>query len=121
MSAPVHIVGLAIEHRTSEDWLLRLPMRIGATDAATAAALVGAQCQLRLAGKLKTTQPAELLFNGSACRIEGHEIVVEQSSAFFADKTGAFKGELLVRLANGFDFVSHVFEVEVLPGLGWVA
>lgn len=120
MAAPADIIGLAIEHRTSEDWLLRLPMRMGATDAATATALIGAQCQLRVAGKLNTMQAAELLFNGAACRIEGHEIVVEQPSTFFTGKTGTYKGELLVRLANGFDFVSHVFEVTVLPGLEWV-
>ena len=120
MNTPADIVGLAIEHRTSEDWLLRLPMRIGATDAATALALTGAQCQLRLAGKLNTMQVAELLFNGSACRIEAHEIVLQQSSTFFAGKAGTYKGDLLVRLASGFDFVSHVFELAVLPGLDWI-
>lgn len=119
MSAPAHIVGLEIEHRTSEDWLLRLPLRIGADDAATAAALVGAQAQLRLAGRRADQTPAEILFNGTRCRMEQHEIVLDAAAEHFAGKAGTYKGEVLVRLANGFDFVSHVVELSLLDGLGW--
>jgi hypothetical protein len=121
MSAPADIVVLDIEHRTSEDWLLQLPMRLGADDAATAVALVGAQAQLRLAGKLTTMQPSEILFNGVLCRIDGHQIVLEAPSEHFADKAGHYTGEVLVRLASGFDFVSHIVTLNVHPGLGWVA
>jgi hypothetical protein len=121
MTAPAAIIGLAIEHRTSEDWLLRLPMAMGATDAATAAVLAGAQAQLRLKGKLTTQAQAEILFAHPLCRIEAHEIVLEAPSTHFTGKAGMFKGELLVRLANGFDFVSHLFEVRIEDGLGWVS
>jgi hypothetical protein len=121
VSAPVDIVGLAIEHRTSEDWLLRLPMRIGASDATTSLALTGAQAQLRLAGKLTTQAAAEIVFNGSFCRIEGHEIVLETASSHFENKAGVYRGDLLVRLNNGFDFVSHVIELDLKQALGWLA
>ena len=120
MTAPASIIGLAIEHRTSENWLLVLPLRIGTTDASTATALVGAQAQLRLAGKLNTMQQAEIVFAGARCRIEGHSIVLEAASEYFDGKAGVYKGEVLVRLVNGFDFVSHVVDLNVLQGLGWV-
>jgi hypothetical protein len=120
VSAPATIVGLEIEHRTSEDWLLHLPLRIGASDATTATALAGAQAQLRLKGKRPDQTPSEILFSGSSCRIEQHEIVLEAPSEHFTGKDGIYKGELLVRLANGFDFVSHVVDLKVLDGLGWV-
>jgi hypothetical protein len=132
MTAPATIIGLEIEHRTSEDWLLRLPMRMGpainperpataADNTATAVILTGAQAQLRLVGKRTTQTAAELLFNGVSCRVEGHEIVLEAPSEFFAGQEGVYKGEVLVKLANGFDFVSHVIELNLLKGLGWVA
>jgi hypothetical protein len=131
VSAPAIIVGLAIEHRTSEDWLLRLPIRLGpvadperpptpAEDQATATALIGATAQLRLAGTTLTQAPAELLFAGPLVRIEAHEIVTEAPSTHFSGKAGRYQGEVLVRLANGFDFVSHVVELDLKPGLGWV-
>jgi hypothetical protein len=115
------IVGLEIEHRTSEDWLLALPMLVGGSEAATAAALAGAQAQLRLAGRRTTQAAAEILFAGPMCRIDGAAIVLEAPAAHFADKAGAYRGELMVRLASGFRFVSHVVELRLLDGLGWAS
>jgi hypothetical protein len=121
VTAPVQIIGLEIEHRTSEDWLLKLPLRIGATDASTATALAGAQAQLLLAGKTTAQQVTTILFDGVACHIVAHEIILEAASSHFAGKAGVYKGDLLVRLANGFDFVSHVVHLTLIESAGWVS
>lgn len=119
MTATATIVGIEIEHATSESWYLELPVELADTRAATLAALVGATAQLRLLGKTTAQAAAEIVFRNARCRIEEDRIVLDATPALFTGKAGSYEGNVMLRLSSGALLKTHEVKLRVVEAPAW--